>query len=36
MEQLGPEQLNKLWQSRERKEVTEEEYALAEEKMLDA
>jgi SAM-dependent methyltransferase len=34
MEQLGPEQLNKLWQSVERKEVTEEEYALQEEKML--
>ena len=36
MEQLGPEQLNKLWQSVERQEATEEEYALAEEKMLDA
>jgi 2-polyprenyl-3-methyl-5-hydroxy-6-metoxy-1,4-benzoquinol methylase len=36
MEQLGPERLNKLWQSVERKEVTEDEYALAEEKMLDA
>jgi SAM-dependent methyltransferase len=36
MEQLGPEQLKKLWQSVERKEVTEEEYALEEEKMLDA
>src|SRR5262245_45596265 len=35
MEQLGPEQLNKLWQAVERREVTEEEYALAEEKMLD-
>jgi 2-polyprenyl-3-methyl-5-hydroxy-6-metoxy-1,4-benzoquinol methylase len=36
MQQLGPEQLNQLWQSVERKEATEEEYALAEEKMLDA
>jgi 2-polyprenyl-3-methyl-5-hydroxy-6-metoxy-1,4-benzoquinol methylase len=36
VEQLGPEQLNQLWQSVERNEVTEEEYALAEEKMLDA
>jgi SAM-dependent methyltransferase len=36
MEQLGPELLDKLWQSVERKEVSEEEYALAEEKMLDA
>jgi 2-polyprenyl-3-methyl-5-hydroxy-6-metoxy-1,4-benzoquinol methylase len=36
MEQLGPQQLKKLWQSLEREEVTEEEYALAEEKMLDA
>jgi 2-polyprenyl-3-methyl-5-hydroxy-6-metoxy-1,4-benzoquinol methylase len=36
MEPLAPEQLNNLWQSVERQEVTEEEYALAEEKMLDA
>jgi 2-polyprenyl-3-methyl-5-hydroxy-6-metoxy-1,4-benzoquinol methylase len=36
MEPLGPEQLNKLWQAVERQEATEEEYALAEEKMLDA
>jgi SAM-dependent methyltransferase len=36
MEQLGPDQLNKLWRSVERKEVTEDEYALQEEMMLDA
>jgi len=36
MKQLGPEQLKKLWQSVELKEVTEEEYALQEEKLLDA
>src|SRR5262249_32724418 len=36
MQPLGPEQLNQLWQAVERQEVTEEEYALAEEKMLEA
>ena len=36
MQQLGPEQLHCLWQSVERKEATEEEYALAEAKLLDA
>src|SRR5262249_34907391 len=36
MEQLGPEQLKKLWQSVERKEVTEAEYALQEARLLDA
>src|SRR5262249_20901246 len=36
MEQLGPELVDRLWQSVERKEVSEEEYALQEEKMLDA
>ena len=36
MKQLGPEQLHQLWQSVERQEATEEEYALAEEKLLDA
>jgi 2-polyprenyl-3-methyl-5-hydroxy-6-metoxy-1,4-benzoquinol methylase len=36
MEPLGPEQLNKLWRAVERQEATEEEYARAEEKMMDA
>jgi 2-polyprenyl-3-methyl-5-hydroxy-6-metoxy-1,4-benzoquinol methylase len=36
MEPLGPELLNKLWQAVERKEATEEEYARAEVKMMDA
>src|SRR5262245_29227846 len=33
---LGPEQLHRLWQSVDRKEVTEEEYALQEAQLLDA
>jgi 2-polyprenyl-3-methyl-5-hydroxy-6-metoxy-1,4-benzoquinol methylase len=36
MEPLAPEQLKKLWQSVERKQVAQEEYALQEEKLLDA
>jgi 2-polyprenyl-3-methyl-5-hydroxy-6-metoxy-1,4-benzoquinol methylase len=36
MQQLGPEQLSQLWQSVERNEATEDEYARAEEMMLDA
>jgi 2-polyprenyl-3-methyl-5-hydroxy-6-metoxy-1,4-benzoquinol methylase len=36
MEQLGPDQLNELWQAVERKEASEDEYARAEERMLDA
>jgi len=36
MEQLGPDQLKKLWQSVECKQVAEEEYAFQEEKLLDA